>query len=343
MTTLIERLAEMLQAVPDYKGRWHADCPQCGAAGTKHGRPAYHFYLYHLDGIGSGAQCQVCGYKTRLYDLARELGADGNLPMPAPRAEMRRPQAPWERPDAWQRWKAYYATRIDAIVRQWAGYRPFTAETVQRFGLAVDKLTFYAPERQEWYAARQPRLLVPIVREGQIIGIKGRAYHPMDDGPKWLSATNSQTWLCGVEDVQAGQEVIWCESLVDRLLGAQQYADLAFVATGGLTWRDEWLDRLAAQRPRHVLVWFDNDLSGNGNEQHNRRWLAEWRADINARRGEDAPGIQPQAPLPRGPQLVRDLRRRGVRADLYRWSADAPHKADLGWALMTEIAAKLPD
>lgn len=341
MTTLIEQLAELLQAVPDRDGRYHADCPFCGAPGTRFGRPAYHFYVYHLRSGASGAQCWSCGHKGSLVELARVLGADSELPMPAPRPELQRPTPPWED----ERWlpgaRRHVERTLQQTTQRWQQYRPYGSETVQRHVLMYERLVHWHDERG-WYSGKHPRLLIPVMREGRVIGIKGRAVDARDDGPKWLSATGTETWLCGVEDIRRGQEVIWCESLADRILGMQEYPDIAFVATGGLTWRDEWLDRLAAAQPRHVIVWFDHDLSGNGSAHHAADWLHDWQDEIATRRGERAVGPMPTAPTPRGPQLVRELQRRGIRAALYEWPADAPHKADMGNVLMTEIAAKLP-
>lgn len=334
---IIERLVQLTQAVPDRAGRWHCDCPACGASGLRNNRPAYHFYFYATE-HRSGATCWTCGYRTTLAGLLRELGDSGAYEPPAPAHVKPAAPPPWERPGAWANWQRTMASKQEAIWQTWQAYRPFTRETVARAGLAVERLVFRDDERG-WYQGRYPRLLIPIVREGVLVGFRGRAYQPLDDGPKWISATGTETWLCGLETVRRGSEVIWCESLADRLLGEQQYPGVAFVASGGLTWRDEWLDHLARLKPRHVLVWFDHDLSGNGSPWHEEDWGDRWRAEQVRRltaAGKPTHRL-PQAPSPRGPLLVAELRKRGIRADLYDWPHDSPEHADMGWTIMEDI------
>ncbi len=336
--TIIERLASILSATPDRAGRWHADCPMCGAAGLHGNRPAYHFYFYSSE-ARSGATCWSCGYRATLNGLLRDVGDDGTYAAPQQKEVPANAPPPWQRPGAWQNWQRAMSPKQDAIWQTWQAYRPFTRETIARAGLAVERLVFHNEERG-WYHARHPRLLMPIVRNDVMIGIRGRAYQPLDDGPKWLSATGTQTWLMGLEHVQRGKEVIWCESLADRLLGEQQHPGVSFIASGGLTWRDEWLDQLRAARPAHVLVWFDHDLSGNGSMYHDGEWLDQWRADIARRRSID-PRMRarpmPAAPEPRGPRLVAELRKRGIHAELYQWHGDSHEHADMGWALMENM------
>jgi hypothetical protein len=339
MSALIERLAAQLEAVRDRDGRWHADCPFCGAVGVKGNRPAFHFYLYQFESGASGAQCWSCGYKSSLQRIARELGTPTypDDAIVAQRPAAREITPPWRKPRAWENWRRYQSTRIEAITREWQVYRPFTAETVDRYGLAVERMPFYHDERG-WYQGRYPRLMIPIVRGDEMLGIRGRAHHRLDDGAKWISATGTQTWLCGLENVRAGDEVIWCESLADRLLGLQQAPKYQFVASGGLTWQAEWLQQLAAARPRYVLVWFDHDLSGNGSPYYADEWRAQWTADVLGRR-KNANMPMPSPPTPRGPRLVRELQALGITASLYDWPATAAHKSDMGDVLMADMRA----
>lgn len=336
--TIIERLAALLEATPDRAGRWHADCPSCGTPGTRNGRPLYHFYFYSTE-HRSGATCWTCGYKRTLNGLLNDLG-DENEYAPPVRSDVPVTAAPpWRKPGAWQRWQYAMEPKLDAIWQTWQAYRPFTRETVASAGLAVERLVFHNEERG-WYHGRHARLLIPIVRAGVMIGIRGRAYQPLDDGPKWISATGTETWLMGLEHVQRGREVIWCESLADALLGRQLFPDVTFIASGGLTWRDEWLDYLADARPRHVLIWFDNDISGNGNVHHEQEWEERWRVEQVRRRAAD-PRLARQPiqrlPAPRGPHLAAELRKRKVRVDLYDWPADAEEHMDMGQVLMEHM------
>ena len=335
-TTMLEQLATQLQATQDRQGRWHADCPRCGAVAVRKRAPAYHFYLYDMPGKGRGAICWSCNYRASLLQLSRDIGTDYDPARDTPTtAAMVAPEPPWSTPDNWQRWQAFQATRIESTWQAWQSYRPYSRETVQRYGLAVERLTFWSDANQQWIPARYPRLLIPIVRESTIIGVRGRAWHKQDDGPKWISATGSETWLCGVEDVQPGQDVVWCESLADRILGAQQLPHVAFVAGGGITWQQEWIDALVKRSPRRVVVWFDHDLSGNGSPAHQEEWTQRWQQEMQRRRTERQTTMAaPTPPQPRGPQLCALLRDAGLKAHLYQWPASAPEHADLGWQLM---------
>ena len=328
---MIEQLAARLGATQDRQGRWHADCPMCGAtARAKHGRHAYHFYLYDLAGRGRGAVCWSCGYRASLRQLANDIGAEYDASQePAPKTVIL-PDPPWAVPDNWQRWQVHQSTRLDAIQRIWSSYRPFTVDTIRRAGLSVAPLQFWNDEKARWTPGRYKRLLVPIVKSGEIIGIRGRAFEDGDDGPKWISATGSTTWLCGVEEIEQGQDVVWCESLVDRWLGIQQVPSVAFVATGGLTWTTEMLEALRDRRPGRVIVWFDHDLSGNGSAYHLDEWTQQWMERMAGRRV----GTPPQ---PRGPVLVEQLRQYGLQTHLYQWPRGTPEHADLGWVLMKEM------
>ena len=335
--TVVERLASLLNATQDRVGRYHADCPACGAPGTRNGRPLFHFYFSATEHF-SGAQCWVCGYKASLHGLLRELGDDGDYRPPVIRAAVQS-SPPWTRAGSWQRWQRVMEPKLQAIWQTWQGYRPFSRETVSRAGLAVERLVFHDPDRG-WYEARHARLLVPIVRQGVMVGIRGRAYQPLDDGPKWLNATGSETWLCGLENVRRNSRVVWCESLADRLLGEQQYPDRVFIASGGLTWSPEWLDYLAQAKPHSVTVWFDNDLSGNGNVYREAEWTDAWLAEMRRRRSINpnlARQPMPKPPEPRGPKLAAELRRRGIKVELYEWHHDAPDHADLGIMLMEKM------
>lgn len=336
--TIIERLASVLNATEDRQGRWHADCPSCGAPGTRNGRPLFHFYFSANERFG-GASCWVCGYRQSLHGLLRDLGDEGDYRPPV-RGDVA-PQAPppWQVAGAWQKWQRAMEPRQEAIWQTWQSYRPFTRETVARAGLAVERLVFHDPQRG-WYHGRHARLLVPIVRQRQMVGIRGRAYQPLDDGPKWISATGTETWLCGLENVRKGSRVIWCESLADRLLGDQEHPEYVHIASGGLTWSSEWLDYLASARPHSVTIWFDNDLSGNGNAYREVEWVDAWKAEMTRRRSIN-PQLRnqpmPKVPEPKGPKLALELRKRGVRVELYDWPHDSPEHADMGLVLMEQM------
>jgi hypothetical protein len=340
MLDLLDTLITRLDGSPDNRGRWHADCPFCGApAQTRRGRGhAFHFYLYDLSG-GRGAVCWSCGWRGSLGMLARELRIQGEDT--APRREVRtRPDPPWFG-RTWGEWQAYHRERQAAIAREWRHYKPLQPETIRAHGLSVAPLVFWDDVRRQWRRGRHNRLIVPLRQDNRIVGFRGRAYLPHDDGPKWLTASSSELVLMGLDQVQPGSTVVWCENLVDRLLAAEREPKAVYLASGGLTWHDAWLDDLARRRPAHVLIWFDHDLSGNSSPVHHDTWIAAWRDEMQRRRDTNprlAERPFPAPPQPRGPKLANELLARGVRASVYRWPAFTPRGADLGWALLQEYA-----
>jgi len=336
--TLLDALSARLGGQSDNKGRLHADCPFCGAAGsTRSHRPAYHFYLYEFG--ATGYVCWACGAKGGLPDLARHLDmtADGYA-VPAVAPLRTNPTPPWAEPGALDRYTAWVmdAERQRQIVQQWQRYKPLTPDTIRRERLAYGKLTLYDEERGGWYASRYPRLLVPLIVANRLVGFRGRAVERGDTGPKWLTASTSQQALLGLNDVQPGATVIWCENLIDRLLAQQDEPGVVAVASGGLTWQPGWLTALARRQPSRVIVWFDHDLAGNGGGAERPAMLAAWEVEQRQRRRErNIPGSTPlpTPPAPRGPLLVAELKQAGVPAELYQWTPGTPWKGDLGWFL----------
>lgn len=338
MADLLSALCTKLGTDLDARGRAYADCPMCGAPGyTNTGRPAYHFYLFDRDGK-RGAVCWSCGWRGGLGQLARQLQVQGTDTV-APRQAPARPQTPWEQPQALERYQAAMQERWAEVVAAWQAYKPLSEATIRRAALGLGRLPLYDEKRRQWYQSRHPRLLAPLTEGGRMVGIAGRAYLPADDGPKWLTASYSTLVLHGLDEVQPGDVVIWVENRVDRLLVEENEPGVKALASGGLTWQPAWLDALAARRPRHVLVWFDHDLSGNGSTYHERELLAIWRKKTDERRHNNPRLMQmpyPQAPQPRGPLLANELLERGVRATLYTWPRGSAFGADVGSALIAE-------
>lgn len=341
MPDILDALCAHLHTDIDRHGRAHADCPFCGALSrNRSGGAAFHFYLYDLP-HRRGAVCWSCGWRGSLVALARELDVAGEDSRPV-RAEYMRPTPPWERiSDSLAVWRRYVLNdaRHPQIVSRWQAYKPLTVESITTHALGVSKVPFWDEARHCWKESRYPRLLIPLVVDDRIVGFRGRAYDPHDTGPKWLTASCSETVLVGLEDVRTDQHVIWCENLVDRLLALQVEPSVAVVTSGGLTWRQEWIDELAAKRPRSVVLWFDHDLSGNGSRYHQAEWITAWRTEMEQRRA-DNPALAarpfPSPPEPRGPIIANALLKAGVRASVYAWPRHTPRGADLGWALMQE-------
>lgn len=339
---LLDALAIRLNAQDDGKGRYHADCPFCGALGaTKSNRPAYHFYLFDFE-RGSGYQCWACGAKGRLRDLSTRLDVEGDDEAPRVRQERPEPPTPhFATPGALERYtRQIMAADVHArIVSAWQSYKPLSERTIIRERLGIGRLMFWDERKGQWYAGAYERLLVPMIVGDEIVGVRGRAIHKADRAAKWLNWTGSGQALMGLSDVEEGQHVIWCENLVDRLMAQESEPGVAALASGGLNWSPSWIKALARRKPAHVLVWFDHDLSGNGSPHHHDLYLERWRDEIEQRRKANprlASMPFPQPPQPRGPQLAAELQAAGISASVYQWPKYTPHKADLGWALMQE-------
>lgn len=357
MADLLNALCAKLGTDLDYQGRAHADCPFCGAEGrSRSGGAKFHFYLFDRGGR-RGAVCWSCGWGTKGYTppadwrgprpgtlaaLAYALEVQG-VDTIAPRAAPERPALPWDRPDALERYTAAMAERSAEVIAAWQSYKPLSAATIRRAGFGLGQVPMYDERRRHWYQMRFPRLLAPLVENGRMVGIAGRAYLPEDDGPKWLTASYSTLILHGLEQVRPGDVVIWVENRVDRLLVEEHEPGVKALASGGLTWQPAWLDALAARRPRHVLIWFDHDLSGNGSPWHEAELLARWRAKTDERRHNNPRLMSqpyPAPPQPRGPMLANELLERGIKASLYKWPRGSAFGADVGSAIIAERSAK---
>lgn len=314
---LLEALTHKLNGEWRRDGRYHADCVFCGKE-AKRGQKHFSF-------VAEGYKCWVCGAKGGLTALADQLAVDGPrtiAPRPAP--------APVE-PRRWQtdpRVLERYAGAHDTLPA-WTGYKPLTIETIARARLGVGVL----PSSR----SRHRRLILPVFSAGKLVALHGRAFLPGDEDAKWLTAGGSRKdVLYGAESLQAGCTVIVCENLVDSLLARQRRPDVVAVASGGVSWSEAFTQQLVAARPRHVLVWLDNDLAGAPNPATYARLRAAWLREMEARLAEGKIAAIPTPPEPQGPPIANDLLAAGVKASVYQWPNGTPARADLGWALMQD-------
>jgi len=330
MADLLTALCARLGTSLDRQGRAHCVCPFCAAP------VGYHFYIYAFRNGKAGAVCWSCGWRGSLRKLADVLAVTGSEAPRAAREQAPAPIPPWAAEDALTRYRRGQEARSHDVVRAWNTYKPLSEQTIRDNYLGLGKLPLYHEQDERWYESRYPRLLYPLVQSGRIVGIAGRAFLPEDTGPKWLTGSCSTLILHGLETLNAGDTVIWVENRVDRLLVLEEQSDVAVLASGGLTWRPEWLDAIAAQRPRHVLIWLDNDTSGCPNEQTYTRgraaWLARMRAQVAAGKIPCVPPFQE----PRGPIIANELLARGVRASVYRWPVGTPEHMDVGSIICQE-------
>jgi hypothetical protein len=313
MNDLLDTLVQHLGAEQRRDGRFHSDCPFCGKE-AKRGQKHFSF-------AAEGYTCWVCDAKGGLRALAERLAVGGELvicPRPAPK--------PIE-PRHWQtdpRVLARYTGALD-VVTAWSSYKPLTLDTIARARLGVGVLP----------ASRCPhrRLILPVFAGDRLVALHGRAFLPGDDDAKWLSAGGSRKdVLYGAHLLRPGATVVICENFVDSLLAQQAEPSVVAVAGGGVSWQDTWTAQIAASRPRHVLVWLDHDLVGNGSRYHHDELVEEW-----FRRNPRATS----APEAKGPQIANALLKAGVRASVYQWPSGTPLRADLGWVLMKMCERKV--
>lgn len=308
MTDLLTLLAQRLQADERRDGRQHCDCPFCGKE-AKRGQTHFSF-------CDAGYTCWVCGAKGGLVALARHLDLRSDAPI-TPRAPKDTPE-----PRHWQtdaRVLATYTSALDTVTR-WQAYKPLSLDAIARARLGVGVL----PSSR----SRHRRLIVPVFDGGRLVALHGRAYLPDDTDAKWLTAGGSRKdVLYGADRLTPGADVVICENMVDALLAMDSLPGIVALAGGGVSWRDEWTQQIAASRPARVLMWLDNDLVGCPNAPTYAALARQWQ--------QQRPGVA--VPEPRGPQIANELLAAGVSARVYRWPASAPMRADLGWMLMQGV------
>lgn len=307
MTPLFDTLCTQLHVEPDYRGEVWMDCPNCGK-GRKH------FSFNERAG-----HCFACDYSAALPTIAEQL----NITQDAPAAPRRALDPP--KPKHWQhnpdRYLDGFCAALDRVER-WSAYKPLTLDSISRFRLGVGLLPSSRCEHR--------RLILPVWASGRIVAFHGRAYRPDDTDAKWLTSGGSdKRVLFGADLLRPGATVITCENFVDAILAMQVEPQIVAVAGGGASWQERWTQQLAASRPRHVLVWLDNDLVGCPNTETRRELLRRWRIEH-----PDAL----RAPEPKGPQIANELLAAGVKASVYQWPAGTPPKADIGWALMKGVS-----
>lgn len=307
LTTLFDRLCDQLHVEPDRKGEVWIDCPQCG-------KDKKHFSFSER-----GGHCFACDYSASLKAIARLLQLATERVV-APRRAVQ-PQEPRH----WQKRPEYYLDRycgaLDRVTR-WQAYKPLTLDSIARFRIGVGVLPASRCEHR--------RLIVPVFAHGQIVAFHGRAFLSHDTDAKWLTAGgSSKQVLWGADSLRPGATVVIVENFVDAILVMQHEPELVALAGGGASWRDEWTDQIARERPRHVLVLLDNDLAGFPNLETYAYLRGEWE--------KEHPGVV--VPEPRGPKIVTSLLAAGIRSVRGpNWPAGTPPKYDIGQDLARRAA-----
>lgn len=305
---LFYRLCHLTGRKPNGKGEVFMPCPECGKEGE------------HFSFSVRGSWCFVCHAKPSLWELWKLLSnepLEEYRPTVRPVAPKPRAPVPVDTFTALARQYAKHPGRVAA----WQVYKPLSEETICAYDLGYGTFPPYTSRCQH------PRLMVPLIAGGQVVGFRGRSTGC--DCGKWLTPRYSRMVLYNGERLGQGETfgvavgrrearyVIIVENPLDALLIEEYDPEVVAVATLGVTiWQPEWTQALVALAPDVVAVCFDNDRPGNGGGEAGREaWLATHPKDI----------------LPNGVRLANRLLAAGVKnASVLPWAHDAKLKDDIG-------------
>lgn len=236
-----------------------------------------------------GYKCFACDAKGGLRALAETMRiVDGYQPIPLRRKAKPKPIRTWtpawlSDPDPLARFEP-----LPPIALDYCHKRGLTDKSIQRWRIGYGVL----PASR----CHVPRLIIPVIENGCLVGLRGRAVLPEDQDEKWLQSAGSKTTLFGLDTLGQGRTVIVTEAPLSAIL-AMQESDVAAVAgtAGASCWKPEWTAAIAAAKPAWALAWFDCDDTGQRN----------------------------------GIKVVNQLLAAGIRARLYRWPEGTPDKHDL--------------
>lgn len=287
---LFDALRYHVNGTPTNKGEVWIKCPSCGKS------KKFSFSR-------NGANCFSCGFKPSLKVLADQLGLRDHRPYTAPR-EVEQPRPA---PKPWQLRANELAENYAADPRagmEWHTYKPVSHATRQAHRLGLGILPACA--------CRHARLIVPLYRDGQCVGFRGRRL-ACACPQKWISPAGSEMTLYNAEAIVPGRPVTVVENPVDALLLGERWGEIAVATLGVSIWKDGYTDLV---RPAgEVTVAFDNDAPGNAT-----------RPDIIWAWEQLHPGVlAPQC----GVKLANRLLSEGVPARLYDWGG-APAGSDWG-------------
>jgi len=268
---------------PDRRGEYWCQCP------------------YHDDRhIGSfsfserGFACFACDAKGSLRRLAQHLRLIDGYGRDLPKPKSPKPALSFR----WQQDRSIPRCfqPIPPFAWDYLLDRGFVGDTIDRWRIGYGVL----PASR----CRLPRIILPVYENGRLVGLKGRAVLPQDTDAKWLQSAGSKPALFGAEMLTRGCSLIVTEAPFSAMLWMQRRPDIPAVASsqGASTWLPGWTERIAAVKPKQVLVVYDHDDAGLAN----------------------------------GVKVTNDLLTAGLHVTLYRWPAGTPMKADLADAVTTK-------
>ena len=350
------KLCHHLQVQPDRRGECYVTCPFCGKESSAKDA--------HFSFSERGGHCFVCGKSGGLYGLlrvygltegaaARKLGSTSRAdpsPTPPPRPAAKRAATKVD----WEAMVRRYESHPETVSR-WSAYKPLPEDLIRAYRLGYGIFPQYTSHCQH------PRLMVPLIENGVVVGLRGRKVDcgcgdtETKRGDKWLSPAGTRCILFNGERFGQGPGMgfaygqrradrytllLIVENPIDALLAEVWNEDVVAVATLGVSmWKAEWTPFLVRVQPAAVVVFFDNDRPGNGGGQMGRKdWLATHPTDIEPN------GIRLvhhlQAAGIRGACLGSHEFRRKVRPDWPGWEGVGLH-SDLGDLLVPEVRKRL--
>jgi len=329
-------------------GELHVACPNCGAEprGSK----------THFSVSRRGGHCFVCSWGTQnLQHIAQRMGLLDDGAVPEIHERERLPFLPQRKgTPRWLREAEKFISRAVAhpeSSRRWAQYKvlPDAVRLAHRLGYGI----FPRYSSRCVY----PRLIVPMLSGDRIVGARGRVldrqsceWHDAGvctaggerrDCATWMSTSlvpgsiplfngarlARLSSLAELAEMRLGpalprdsaRTLLIMENPIDALMYEVAYPDVDAVATFSVSyWVEAWESLIASAGYNQVVVFYDNDVPGNGNTP--QAW-DEWR---RAHQRDIVPG---------GVRLVNRLLAADVPAMLYPWG-DAPAGADPGWLLV---------
>lgn len=302
-----------------------------------------------INPMNGAFKCFVCNHEVRGLEVWQQLASHYAVAIhtPPPIVQKRSVKKTY----AWQTdpplWHSRLTNDHQAVVMAWQTYKPLTEETIMRYQLGFGALPPISLQPHRYTMRCNHRRLVYVNRENdarQAVGFRGRQYEcscfrDKAGDLKWLTVQGCTVWLDGLHDLRLahGKHIIVCENPIDRYLAMQMMPEIYALAptAGAGTWRDDWSKAIAAANPKSVLVWFDNDLIGNPNEETKIRQIEDWRQGYRQKTGnEPSPDqLRYHADKAQAPKIVESLRRLHVAADCWKWASKSPIHADLGWYL----------
>lgn len=314
---LYDRLIDHFK--PEHGRAWLAiQCPNCGHVADKSRRSTTAM-------SETGWKCHSCGEGGSLWNLAERVGL---TEAPLERAERQRERRNEQKrlPAQWTRNPAAYLDKFlehPERLQRWQAYKNLSLQSISRYRLGYGVL----PASK----CLHPRLIVPLFKDRQIVGFRGRAVSCQCT--KWLSSGGSQNVCVGLAAIRPGNRVALIESEVDRILCQEHDPSVKMLALpfGVASWQDEWTHELKRRNPAHVLIILDNDLAGNPNREAYQHGLALWHQKMDAMIAAGRIKTKPdRPPYPNAYKYLKQFRAAGLNADRYIWPDGTPYKYDIG-------------